>query len=262
VTLVQTDAVVLHAFSYLESSRILRLATRDAGLVSVLAKGARRSSRRFGSAVDLFAEGQAQFYVKPGRELHTHAGFDVVRARPALAGELGRFTAASAVAELMLRFAREDAQPSLYDVLVEALDRIGQAPAGRSREAGLAGAWRLVGELGFAPSIRDCAGCHEAVALDQPAAFSHAAGGTLCNACARTAGLRRLLPPTARSALDGWLSGSTAAASVDEASCRAHQRLLREFLREHLTDGRPLRAFEAWEGDRWSGAAPATPSAT
>jgi hypothetical protein len=27
--------------------------------------------------------------------------------------------------------------------------------------------------------------------------------------------------------------------------------LLREFLTEHLTDGRPLRALELWEQQRW-----------
>jgi DNA repair protein RecO (recombination protein O) len=42
--------------------------------------------------------------------------------------------------------------------------------------------------------------------------------------------------------------------SLDDPTVRAHQRLLREFLREHLTDGRPLRAFETWEGSRWTGA--------
>jgi hypothetical protein len=36
-----------------------------------------------------------------------------------------------------------------------------------------------------------------------------------------------------------------------DASTRAHQRLLREFLAEHLTDGRPLRALEMWEEQRW-----------
>jgi DNA repair protein RecO (recombination protein O) len=33
---------------------------------------------------------------------------------------------------------------------------------------------------------------------------------------------------------------------------RAHQRLLREFVREHLADDRPLRAFDVWERDDWS----------
>src|SRR6266446_6483311 len=67
--LLATDAIVLHSFDYLESSRIFRLVTRDGGVRSVLAKGARRSSRRFGSALDLFAQGSAQLYAKPGRDL-------------------------------------------------------------------------------------------------------------------------------------------------------------------------------------------------
>ena len=65
--LLATPAIVLHAFDYLESSRILRLVTREGGVRSALAKGARRSSRRFGSAVDLFAQGGAQLHAKPGR---------------------------------------------------------------------------------------------------------------------------------------------------------------------------------------------------
>jgi DNA repair protein RecO (recombination protein O) len=36
-----TDAIVLHAFDYRETSRIVRLATRDVGMVSVIARGAR-----------------------------------------------------------------------------------------------------------------------------------------------------------------------------------------------------------------------------
>src|ERR671921_134060 len=98
--LLTTDAVVLHAFDYLESSRILRLATREAGLQSVLAKGARKTQRKFGTALDLFAEGSAQIYTKPGRDLNTLGSFEVARARPQLGLDLGRFTAAAAVAEI------------------------------------------------------------------------------------------------------------------------------------------------------------------
>ena len=87
--LLATDAIVLHAFDYLESSRIFRLVTRDGGVRSVLAKGARRSSRRFGSALDLFAQGSAHLYAKPGRDLDTLSGFDVIRARPMLGEDLG-----------------------------------------------------------------------------------------------------------------------------------------------------------------------------
>src|SRR3954463_4671891 len=109
MALLTTDAVVLHAFDYLESSRIFRLLTRDGGLRSALAKGARRSSRRFGSAVDLFAQGSAQLHTKPGRDLDTLGALDVTRARPMLAGSMGRFAGASAIAELTLRFGRDAA---------------------------------------------------------------------------------------------------------------------------------------------------------
>ena len=43
MTLVVSDALVLHVQDYLESSRIVRLATREHGVQSVLARGARRT---------------------------------------------------------------------------------------------------------------------------------------------------------------------------------------------------------------------------
>ena len=254
MSLVVTDAIVLHAFNYLESSRVLRLATREHGVQSVLAKGARRSQRRFGSAVDLFAEGQAQYYAKAGRDLHTLGSFDVARARMALGEDLERFAAAAALAELVLRFARDESEPGWYPTLVDALDALGAAPAGAAAETGVAGAWQLIVALGFAPTVDDCASCHDPVDPDRPARFSHPAGGTLCDRCGRMAGTGRVLPVEARGALRGWLvvPELRPAMTQDVASVRAHQRLLREFLREHLMDGRPLQAFESWEGGRWT----------
>src|SRR3954463_15828180 len=160
MSLLVTDAVVLHAFDYLESSRILRLATREAGVVSVLAKGARRSRRRFGSAVDLFAEGSAQLYLKAGRDLHTLSAFEVTRSRAALAMDLERFAAASALAELALRFVQPEPHVSLYERLTRALDAVAVAGPDAAREAALAGAWALVAEMGFAPALDQCASCH------------------------------------------------------------------------------------------------------
>ena len=88
--LLATEAIVLHAFDYLESSRIIRLLTREAGVQSALARGARKSRARYGSALDLFAEGSAQLYVKPNRELHNLAAFEVARSRSELAEEVDR----------------------------------------------------------------------------------------------------------------------------------------------------------------------------
>jgi DNA repair protein RecO (recombination protein O) len=254
MTLMVTDAVVLHAFDYLESSRILRLATRDAGVRSVLARGARSSRKRFGSAVDLFAQGTAQIHTKPGRDLDTLAALDVSRARPELAADLGRFTGASALAELMLRCAIAVAEPSVYDALLVGLDAVGAAAPGQARAATLASAWRLVAELGFAPNVDACGSCQAELEAEATVRFSHPAGGALCERCARLAPSGRALPAEARVALRAWLSGGADVSTLSDLDARAHQRLLREFLREHLADGRPLRAFEVWEHDGWSAA--------
>lgn len=243
-----TDAIVLHAFDYLESSRILKLVTRDAGVRSVLARGIRKSKRRFGGALDLFAQGSAELHTKPGRELDTLGAFDVTRSRPQLAMHLDRFTGASAIAELTLRFARDDADPGLFDAVAGALDGIASAPPEHAHAATLAGAWRVLAAFGIAPTIETCAECHAPVDPDAPAMFSHPAGGALCVRCGHFARSGRLLPPAARKTLSDWLAGHEHLLT-DVNEVRAHQRLLREFVREHLADHRPLRAFEAWERD-------------
>jgi hypothetical protein len=43
-----------------------------------------------------------------------------------------------------------------------------------------------------------------------------------------------------------WARGERAALDAPPV-IRAHQRLLREFLEEHLADGRALRAWASWE---------------
>jgi DNA repair protein RecO (recombination protein O) len=252
MSLLVSDAIVLHSFDYLESSRILKIVTRDAGVRSVLARGARRSKARFGSALDLYAQGTAELHVKPGRELDTLSAFEVTRSRSQLASELARFTGASAIAELTLRFVRDAADPALFDTIADALDEIASSPPERTRDVTLAGAWRVLSEFGVAPTLDVCADCHAPIEPDRPVMFSHPSGGALCDRCGRLARSGRTLPPEARNALRNWLSGDDFALHSTQ-DVRAHQRLLREFLREHLADDRPLRAFEVWERDEWTG---------
>jgi DNA repair protein RecO (recombination protein O) len=253
MALVVTDAIVLHAFDYQDSSRILRIVTRDAGMRSVLARGARRSKRRFGPALDLYAQGTAELQVKPGRDLDTLSAFDVTRTRIALGSELARFTGASVIAELVLRFASDAPDPALFAAVGDAFDQLMDASAEQARDVALGAGWRVLAELGVGPTIDDCAECHAPLDRGAAAMFSHPAGGVLCARCSHLARGGRVLPSRARDALRDWLAGSHCATS-DEAEARAHQRLLREFVREHLADDRPLRAFEAWEQGAWSGA--------
>ena len=251
--LLVTDAIVLHTFDYLESSRIVRLITQDGGIRSALAKGARRSRRRFGSGLDLFAQGSASFHVKPGRDLDTLTGFEDVRPRTDLANDLDRFSGAEAIAEIALRFGGTSADAPMFETIAAVLDVLAAAPASDARTVSIAGAWRLVSVLGHTPVMLHCAECGDAIPSDATALFTHSAGGVLCPRCAQLSPGGRKLPGEARAAIASWCAGDLSAA-LSEAGARAHQRLLREFVEYHLHDGRPLKAFDLWEGAAWSAA--------
>jgi DNA repair protein RecO (recombination protein O) len=256
MTLLVTDAIVLHAADYLESSRIFRLATREAGVQTVMARGARASKKRFGTALGLFAEGMAQIQVKPGRDMHTLMLFDVVKTRPALAAELSRFTAASALAECTLRIVHEEAAPRVYDGIVAGFDDLAIAETDETVPAALGALWRMVSEVGFTPTLDRCANCHRIISDDETVMFSHTSGGVLCAACGALAPGGRRLPLSARVALATWLTAEPhrRLQAMPEAEQRAHQRLLREYLAQHLPDARAMRAYLVWEQGGWSGA--------
>ena len=248
-----TEAIVLHAFDYLETSRIIRLMTRESGVQSVLARGARNSRKRFGNAVDLFAQGTAELLIKPNRELQTLITLEVTSARPQFALDVGRFTAGSMIAELALRTSSDEPAPGLFDSVELALDNLAAAPPDETVVAGLAGAWHIIATLGFTPALDLCANCHADLDAAASVAFSHSAGGALCERCGRLAAGSRVLPANARNALREWMNAErTVNLSPQEA--RAHQRLLREFFQEHIASERELKAYGVWEQGAWSAA--------
>jgi len=242
---IEAAAIVLHAFDYRETSRIVRLATRESGVISAIAKGARRPKSRFGQGLDLFTGGTALLVLHQSRDLHTLAGFDATRARPALAESLRRFGAAAALAEICLRFGTE-ATAGVHDALAAGLDRIARSEDRDVPAATLAAGWRIVGELGFSPALDTCALCHRDLQPDEDVRFAHRSGGAVCANCRNLVPGARSLPASARATLLEWMAGSDVPLH-DVPIARAHQRLLREFLEEHLGDGRAFSAFQAWE---------------
>ena len=244
--MIQTEAIVLHGFDYRETSRIVRLATREAGVVSAIARGAKRPKSRFGLGLDLFTSGVAHLTILPGRDLHTLTGFDASRSRPELAASLERFAAAAALGKLCIRFASEDEGGAIHDTLAVGLDAIGTAADPEVGGRTLAAAWRLVSELGFAPALDRCALCHRTLGDDEIVRFGHRSGGALCRLCAALVPGARTLPVEARVTLLRW-SREEEVPVLDAPTLRAHLRLLREFVEEHLGDGRALRAWASWE---------------
>jgi DNA repair protein RecO (recombination protein O) len=196
--------------------------------------------------VDLFAQGEAQLYLKPTRELQTLASFDVTVSRAAIALDMERFLAGSAIAEMTLRVGGGEANVLLYKAVSDVLGALTAADPGEVATHAIAGAWRIVASCGFTPSLDECASCHVSLQQSGVLAFSPAAGGGLCDRCARMATTSRRLPPEARTVLQRWLRGELSE-PLSSTEVRAHQRLFREFLTEHFPDDRLLKAFAVWE---------------
>jgi DNA repair protein RecO (recombination protein O) len=238
VALLPTDAIVLQCFPYGESSRIVRLLTRSAGVQSAMAKGATRPRSRY-ALMEPFAEGLASLYIRDGRDLQTLGGFDLARSRQALGRDLLRFGGASLTAELVLRTASEEVQPDLYDALSRGLDRLVEAEPAQVEVTVLAVTWHLIRVLGFSPELDACLACGAVIDECADATFDYAAGGLRCDACARGLPGRRL-PARARVALGAYTRGEPAAAAVTQG----HWRLLSRYLEHHLLEGTPLRSLQ------------------
>jgi len=237
--MISTPALILQAFPYSETSRILRMLTADHGLQSVIAKGAARPRSRFGAVLEPFTEGVATFHIKEGRDLHTLSGFDLVRSRQGLGRGLLRFGGASLIAEVLLRVGTATADPDLYDSVRNAFDAIDRAGEAELESRLLAEVWTIIAHLGFAPALESCITCDRPIPDDADVLFDYTAGGVRCADCSAGAG-GRIVPAAARQTLRCLQAGE----AVPIPRTAAHWRLLARFLSHHVLEGGTLKSFE------------------
>lgn len=239
MSVVTTDAILLRAYPFSETSRVLRFYARDLGLVGVMARGIRRGASRGRGGVDTFGEGTAVIFVRDGRELQSLREFSPARVRFGLAGDFRRLAGASIAAEIILRHAAEEPNAALYDALSAGLDRLETAGAEDVVGQVLALGWRIIHTLGFAPELSMCTACGRALEPDDMARFDLSAGGVLGPECPASGSARRI-GPVARLQLLTLLTGE-----VPEALRRpgAHLTLLDDFITFHMLGGRRLSSF-------------------
>lgn len=238
MALVTTDAIILQVFRYGESSKILRLLTRNAGVQSAIAKGAANPKSKYGGILEPFTEGVAAIYAKDNRDLQTLGSFELTRSRQSLGSNLVRFGGASLIAELIMRAGIEEPDEQLYDAVSATLDRIMGAGPDAVESIVLGETWALIAQLGFAPSLDECITCGRAIDGAEDVNFDYVAGGVRCADC--SAGMPgRLVPAAARQALLQLMRGE----HLILERTAAHWRLLARFLTHHVVDGATLKSL-------------------
>ncbi len=236
---VTTRAVLLRAYPYGETSRILRFYTDGHGLLGVMARGVRTSTGKGGTTLTTFASGDLTVYMKAHRDLQTMSDFACTRLRTGLGGDVLRFAGASAVAELVLSHAdAEEPHPDLFLALESALDALAEVEREDVPTACLAGLWRVVEAFGFAPQLDPCVRCGHPIGAEDVGRFDFAAGGLRCAACSEGAAGPRV-GPGARAQLERLLSGDLAQPITHG---RAHLSVLSDFVAYHVAS-KPLKSL-------------------
>jgi DNA repair protein RecO (recombination protein O) len=193
-----TDALVLRVQDYRDTDRIVWLFSRESGRVSALARGARKSRRRFAGHLDLFHLVRVVLS-KRGRPggLAVMAECTAVALHPALRCDVKRFAVANLAAELLLHLAPEaEADTILFETAVTVFAALAapEVPVGRALVS--ATLLPLLTAAGFAPDFRGCTHCGRPTAADEPHFYLEHDGALACAGCRdRHRPLRALLAP-------------------------------------------------------------------
>jgi DNA repair protein RecO (recombination protein O) len=238
-----TPAVVLRTVDYGEADRVVTLLTRDAGKRAAIARGARKSTRRFGAGLSLFGTGEATLLERPQAELDTLEAFHGARGFPSLALDVAKVAHGGYACELVRELVPpRQAETGVFDLLLSLLALLDGGPA--RAESLRVFELKLLDEVGLRPTIDRCLGCGAVGAeLDGAGQVLDARrGGVVCGACH---GHGRPLDGAARHALTAAQelslddAASFSLAAPVNAACRD---ALAALFTEHL--GRPLKSLE------------------
>jgi len=223
VTLLESDALVVRTVDVGESDVVATLITEKFGKLGVIARGARKGSKRLGGALEPVHTINVAVDDK-GKELSTLKESRIVRLRDTVVRDLEALDAAA----IALRWARHvfplrTPEPEGWRVLIDLLDRLDAAssPSTIARtelaRAGLA----MLTAVGWGLELARCVVCGRACPDEKAAFIDPGRGGLVCTRCGGARGV--LTPPERRAALT-LASGATD--KVDDAGTTAVLKLV------------------------------------
>jgi len=239
VTVLSTPAILLRSYAYSETSQILRFYTESHGILGVMARGVRKTGGKRGDPLATFSEGALDVHFRESRDLQTLREFSPTRARNGLARDPMRFAGASVLAELILKHAESEGNPTVFHGLRLGLDGAESGERKVFLPLVLAHLWSLIGALGFEPLVGECVSCGSRIKEEELVRFDFASGGVRCARCQGEGGGPRL-GPKARRQLQDLLAG---APPEDLLKPHTHLRLASDFITYHISGGAPLKSM-------------------
>jgi len=185
MSFLQSRAIVLKVTDYGESDKIVTFYTQHFGKLKAIAKGAKRSKKRFVNKLEFFS--LLDITIIPGR-LSTLGLIDnasLLNPFPSLRENYHRYTAAMLVCELMDHWTREnDSDDPLFQLLCWCLHEL----SGSSSIAEIVIFFqiKMLDILGMGLVLEHCLVCGAMDLTALPYYFSPAQSGIVCSRCCRT----------------------------------------------------------------------------
>jgi DNA repair protein RecO (recombination protein O) len=213
---IATSALLLRRVEYGETDLVLTLLTQKLGKVSALARGGRKSSKRFGSALEPMHTLAVELDERPGAELFTLVEAKLLVPRAAILTSLSALEAAGKALSWVRRAAPpRTPEEAPYEVLTTLLDRLNAAPAPEASSVALAEAGlSLLSAFGWGIDFERCVRCGRQAQSAQSASVDAARGGLICRSCG---GARLRLSAESRARLARAAAGETALLTQDDA---------------------------------------------
>lgn len=196
-TLRETEAIVLDCRDHGESDLIVTLFSHEQGKSTAIAKGAKRSKKRFVNKLELFSflhvtlreSRTGSLALLQEAELHT--SFITLRKN------VTRYTAASVIREFILSATSEGEEDHrIFQLALWALHSLDQAKPHLTVVTLFL--IRFYDYIGYRPELHRCLHCGTEITAPIPHSFSITGGGLACRACNSIAAspLRLLSPGT------------------------------------------------------------------
>jgi DNA repair protein RecO (recombination protein O) len=177
-----TDGLLLRAIDYAEADRIIVLFTRELGKISVIARGARKSRRRFQGSLEPFSLLKAEVLLGGG-ELGSLVQTRIGRTFPRIIENLLAMRQAGAAMELVRSVTPiRQSDPELFEATLGLLELIDKNPE-QAEQSLICFQVQVMKLAGFAPCFDACGKCHNRARDTQPGNFDPAAGFLICRTC-------------------------------------------------------------------------------
>ena len=229
----RSKGIVLRSIRYGEADRILDLYTRDAGLVSAIAKGIRRTKSRFGARLEPLS--CVDFVAYHGRTLDTVTQAEVLRSFHAVRENLTRFEAAAGMVRSVRALSGGDeADRRVFNLLYNALDALETRERGYEAVEAAFGL-KLSILAGYAPQLETCLSCEIdfARAAGPHYYFAPNLGGVLCSECRSAVRDSFPLPPKTLERLHALIEHPIRESSPDGALGEGVLRVVRSHILAH-----------------------------